>query len=338
MTTDLSAAEAIATEAALWHERLARDPAADPPRAFEAWRKADPAHAEAFAQIELARACARSLAAHPELLALRQETATRLAAQRARSAARKNRAGAALAALALVALPLAGWYAAERHASAPAVASAETRRFSTGIGQRLTMRLDDGSRLTLNTATAVRVAYTSGERHVILEHGQAWFEVAKGQSRPFRVTAGAHDVVAHGTAFDVRVEPDRTTVLLVEGKVTVGERDAGDTGAVAMVPNDLLVARGDAMTLQHDGNARQIEAWREGLVVFADTPLAEATAELNRYAPHPLIVKDSRAAALRVSGAFRTGESATFAEALAVSFPVRAVTRADGTIEISSRR
>ena len=51
-------------------------------------------------------------------------------------------------------------------------------------------------------------------------------------------------------------------------------------------------------------------------MVFADTPLAEAVAELNRYAPHALVVKDARAGALRISGAFRTGESATFAEAL----------------------
>jgi transmembrane sensor len=61
-------------------------------------------------------------------------------------------------------------------------------------------------------------------------------------------------------------------------------------------------------------------------------------AELNRYAPHALVVKDGRAGALRISGAFRTGESATFAEALETSFPVQAVTRADGTIELSSRR
>ncbi|NLS25747.1 hypothetical protein S2M10_07180 [Sphingomonas sp. S2M10] len=330
MTTDSTAATPIATEAALWHERLARNPEAAPPAAFERWRAADPAHAEAFAQIDAAHASARALAAHPELLALRQATATRVAVHRARSAARKQRAGAALAALALVTLPLAGWYAAEHRASAPAVASSETKLFSTGVGQRLSMMLDDGSRLTLNTATSVRVAYTPTERHLILERGQAWFEVAKGQPRPFRVTAGAHDVIAHGTAFDVRLDADRTTVLLVEGKVTVGK--------VAMVPNDLLVARGDRLTLRHDGDARQIEAWREGLVVFADTPLAEAVAELNRYAPHALVVKDARAGAVRISGAFRTGESAAFAEALETSFPVQSVTRSDGTIELSSHR
>ncbi|WP_084582925.1 FecR family protein [Sphingomonas azotifigens] len=330
MTTDSTATAAIATEAARWHERLAHNPDAAPPEAFERWRAADPAHAEAFAQVDAVHACARALATHPELLALRQATATRVAVHRARSAVRKQRTGAALAALALVALPLAGWYAAEHRTPASALASSESRLFSTGVGQRLSMMLDDGSRLTLNTATAVRVAYTPSERHLILERGQAWFEVAKGQPRPFRVTAGAHDVVAHGTAFDVRLDADRTTVLLVEGKVTVG--------AVAMVPNDLLVARGDRMTLRHGGDARQIEAWREGLVVFADTPLAEAVAELNRYAPHALLVKDARAGALRISGAFRTGESATFAEALETSFPVQAVTRSDGTIELSSRR
>ncbi|MGN8000920.1 FecR family protein [Sphingomonas sp. 22176] len=330
MTTDSIATAMIATEAALWHERLARGPDAPPPEAFARWRAADPAHAEAFAQVEATHDCARALAAHPELLALRQATATRVAVHRARATARKQRAGAALAALALVTLPLAGWYAAEHRAPAPAVATSETRLFSTGVGQRLSMMLDDGSRLTLNTATSVRVAYTPTERHLILERGQAWFEVAKGQKRPFRVTAGAQDVIAHGTAFDVRLDADRTTVLLVEGKVTVGK--------VAMVPNDLLVARGDRVTLRHGGDARQIEAWREGLVVFADTPLADAVAELNRYAPHALVVKDARAGALRISGAFRTGESATFAEALETSFPVAAVTRTDGTIELSSRR
>lgn len=329
MKTDSAATTTIATEAALWHQRLARDPGAAPPEAFERWLVADPAHAEAFTEVQAAHDRVRALAAHPELLALRQATATRVAVHRARSAARKQKAGAALAALALITLPLAGWYAAEHHGS-PTVADAETRLFSTGVGQRLSMILDDGSRLTLNTATSVRVAYTPNERHLILQRGQAWFEVAKGQSRPFRVTAGAHDVIAHGTAFDVRLDADRTTVLLVEGKVTVG--------AVAMVPNDLLVARGDSLTLRHGGDAHQIEAWREGLVVFADTPLAEAVAELNRYAPHALVVKDARAATLRISGAFRTGESATFAEALETSFPVQAVTRSDGTIELSSRR
>lgn len=329
MKTDETATTTIATEAARWHERLARTPDAAPPEAFERWQAADPAHAEAFARVEAAHDCARALAAHPELLALRQTTATRIAVNRARSAARKQKAGAALAALALVALPLAGWYAAEHRAPA-STDVAQTRLFSTGVGQRLSMMLDDGSRLTLNTATSVRVAYTPSERHLILERGQAWFEVAKGQPRPFRVTAGAHDVIAHGTAFDVRLDADRTTVLLVEGKVTVGK--------VAMAPNDLLVARGDSLTLRHGGDARQIEAWREGLVVFADTPLAEAVAELNRYAPHALVVKDARAGAVRVSGAFRTGESATFAEALETSFPVQAVTRSDGTIELSSRR
>jgi len=338
VTTDPSAAATSATEAALWHERLARDPDAAPPEAFERWRAADRANAEAFAQIEAARDCARALAAHPELLALRQATATRVAVHRVRSAARKQRAGAALAALALVVLPLAGWYLAEYRDPAQNLASAETRSFTTGVGQRLSMMLDDGSRLTLNTATAVRVAYTPTERHLILEHGQAWFEVAKKQSRPFRVTAGGYDVVAHGTAFDVRLDRDRTTVLLVEGKVTVGGRDAGGHGAVTLAPNDVLVAHGDRFTLRHDGDVRQTEAWREGLVVFANTSLAEAVAELNRYASHPLVVKDSRAGAMRVSGAFRTGESATFAEALETSFPIQAVTRTDGTIELSSRR
>jgi transmembrane sensor len=93
--------------------------------------------------------------------------------------------------------------------------------YTTGIGEQRIVRLDDGTRLSLNSGTRVRIAYNDSERRVELERGEAYFEVAHNPARPFIVTAGNHQVTALGTVFVVRYETAQTAVTLLEGKVTV---------------------------------------------------------------------------------------------------------------------
>jgi transmembrane sensor len=93
--------------------------------------------------------------------------------------------------------------------------------YTTGIGEQRVVRLDDGSRLSLNSGTHVRITYSDSERLVELERGEACFEVAHNPSRPFTVTAGSHRVTALGTTFVVRYETARTAVTLLEGRVAV---------------------------------------------------------------------------------------------------------------------
>src|SRR4029077_10931085 len=76
--------------------------------------------------------------------------------------------------------------------------------FATQIGQRSSINLADGSIVVLNTASRIQVSFDARIRRVQLLSGQAWFEVAKNQVRPFIVEAGDRIVTAHGTAFDVR--------------------------------------------------------------------------------------------------------------------------------------
>ncbi|WP_198526918.1 FecR domain-containing protein, partial [Sphingomonas sp. Ant20] len=129
----------------------------------------------------------------------------------------------AAAACATVVAPLALWRFAD---DTPAVQVAETPVYRTATRQRLMVTLSDGSRLTLDTDTRVRMAYTRTERRLVLERGQALFEVAKHQTRPFVVTAGAQAVTAHGTAFDVRLETSAVRVALLEGLVSVAGKGA----------------------------------------------------------------------------------------------------------------
>jgi len=58
-------------------------------------------------------------------------------------------------------------------------------------------------------------------------------------------------------------------------------------------------------------------AWRRGEIVFEDTPLAEAIAEMNRYSPVVLAMDVPQGFAYPVSGVFRSGDSEAFAKAVA---------------------
>lgn|GEM_PF-735765 len=91
----------------------------------------------------------------------------------------------------------------------------------TAVGERRTMVLDDGTQVTLNTATRLSVDYDKHRRHVRLEAGEAHFEVARRPAWPFVVTVGDREVTALGTSFLVRRDSVRIAVTLLEGKVRV---------------------------------------------------------------------------------------------------------------------
>ncbi|OYY90336.1 MAG: hypothetical protein B7Y45_08585 [Sphingomonas sp. 28-66-16] len=316
-------------EAARWADRIADDGGRRRSRRFEAWM-ADPDNAAAFDVIVAARSSSAALAGEAELLALRHEAV-------ARTSLRRSRLSPSLwvpmaASLAIVA-PLALWHVDRVPRTMPAASEGEPV-YRTGIGQKLAMTLEDGSRVTLDTDSRLRVAYSATERRLVLDRGQAMFEVAKHRARPFVVAAGDQTVTAHGTAFDVRISEDQVRVVLVEGKVSVASRHAR---SVAMEPNDMLIATPGNVAIQKLADASDAARWREGILVFKDQPLAEAVAELNRYSRHQLVLGDDRARQLRISGSFRTGEVASFVEALELGFPVRVTALPGGDYAIASR-
>ena len=138
------------------------------------------------------------------------------------------------AAVVLVITGLVGW-AAWRTWADPT--------YATGIGEQRIVRLDDGTRLSLNSGTRVRIAYDHSERLVELERGEAYFEVVHNSARPFIVTAGNHQVTALGTVFVVRYEAAQTAVTLLEGKV-----------AVLPVPDPASLTRNSAVTNPESSN------------------------------------------------------------------------------------
>ncbi|MBL8268965.1 FecR family protein [Steroidobacter sp.] len=188
--------------------------------------------------------------------------------------------------------------------------------FRTAVGGLATVPVADGSRITLNTDSRIRVDISGAERRVQLEKGEAYFEVAKDPNRPFVVVAGNHSVTAVGTAFSVRREGDDVRVNVTEGTVKVAaslektrapNRPGASGEGLLLTAGSIAESKNDAVLVQNTGIAEveQGLTWRSGTLTFRQTPLADAIAEFNRYNGRQIIIEDSALARIEVGGVFR---------------------------------
>ncbi len=201
---------------------------------------------------------------------------------------------------------------------------ARGEQFTTSIGGLAKVPTLDGSKLTLNTDSQVKVALSQNERHIDLQQGEAFFEVAKDPNRPFVVVAGGKRVIAVGTKFSVRNEGGAVVVVVTEGKVRM--EDAGDAASVYLTAGAIAVSNGSGVSVQHKSleEAELRLSWRDGVLTFRDLSLGEAVSEFNRYNVRKIVVTDPAVAALRVEGNFRPDNVRAFVRLLESGFPVRA--------------
>lgn len=211
----------------------------------------------------------------------------------------------------------------------PSVAPAPTH-FSTSIGGRKIIPLVDGSKVELNTATVVRTVVNDVRREVWLDQGEAYFEVAHLSGRPFIVHAGDRTVTVLGTKFSVRREGQKVTVSVVEGRVKIDDAAKPDAVPTAIITaGDVAIAQG-ASTLLSAKSQEGVEAalaWRDGVLNFDHTSLADAAAEFNRYNSKQLVIADPDAGEIRVGGTFRASNVDAFVRLLHDAYGLRVTTK-----------
>lgn len=201
--------------------------------------------------------------------------------------------------------------------------SPDGNRYATPVSSYERARLNDGSTLELNAASAVLVQFTPAERRVELESGEAQFSVAHDVTRPFVVNAGGVSVRAVGTVFNVRYTPAGVEVIVVEGKVRVGQAGP-DSSASQEAP---LVAAGERMRLLKQAatpiaekispdELRVALAWQGRLVDFAEVPLAEAVVRFNVLNRIQLVLADVELGTRRIGGTFALDEPEAFVRLL----------------------
>lgn len=181
--------------------------------------------------------------------------------------------------------------------------SARETVYSTGVGERKTVALEDGTRIDLNAASRISVRFERGERHVSMGDAEAYFDVAKDPSRPFLIEAGDTQVRVVGTAFDVRRRDGAIAVAVQRGLVEV--RPTTDLSATPyrLKPGmGLSHVEGQAGSQVSSVATDEILGWREGRLIYRDQPLSVIAADLNRLFDRPVKLGDERAASLRLSG------------------------------------
>jgi transmembrane sensor len=320
-------AEGLVTEAAAWKVRL-HELGVESSLEFEAWLAADPAHADAWRQVEAPWELFGDQASAPAMVAARRDA---LARAHARARPRYPAWAALAASIALLlssVLAYGGylWW------------SIQPDIYLTGHGERRVVVLEDGSRLSLDAETEVRVRLQDNARELELVKGQARFDVAHDARRPFSVKAAERIVVALGTAFNIdligRREP---RITLIKGKVEVLPANRDISGGAA--PRPLILAPGQQLSFQArrpQVTAADMEAvttWTTGQLMFDDEPLGSVILRVNRYASRPISVSDD-AATLRVSGVFQADDPDGFVEAITSYLPVRARADKTGGVEI----
>jgi transmembrane sensor len=180
------------------------------------------------------------------------------------------------------------------------------------------------------------VKYDAQTRTVILESGEAYFQVAR-ERRPFVVVAGERKILALGTAFTVRRDEtadDPVTVTLIEGRVSVAPVDAMSSSSTTTSSEVKVLNPGERLRVRrHDApkldapSMDKATGWMRGQLIFDHTPLREAVAEFNRYSSLKIKVATAQAAAIPVGGIFRIGDSKSFARAVAETYNLRLTLR-----------
>jgi transmembrane sensor len=309
---------------------------------FDAWLDAGEANAQAYRKANGVWDVFENSDADPHLAALRQ-TALATGPERKRwlPAAGVGIAASIVGAVAV----LSGQFTTPSHVPGPVTVAqapaepANAIRHATEKGQKRVVRLPDGTRVTLNTDTMIALAFTPGTRRVRLTRGQALFEVAHDASRPFMVEAADRRITALGTVFEVRLDPGRMKVVLVEGRVVV-DHAAAATDLPVLQPTILRPGQELVAELGVAQRVRAVDVgselmWREGYVSFDDTTLASAVVEMNRYTVAPIRIGDGGVAQMRISGVFRTGDADRFAALVAELLPVRIDHQTDGGVVIA---
>lgn len=330
--------EAVA-EAGVWIVRLhdeSRDRALE--QGFRQWLDAKPVNARAFEAVTTTWELSENLR---RVVPIPQKGSSR-SGHEGRARATGFRLLAAAASIVIAALAV--------------VLYLQRGRFVTDVGEQRIVTLEDGTRIYLNTSTAIVQSYDSRARRIYLKRGEAYFDVAKDSARrPFVVQAGPQQVRALGTAFVIRQDARALAVTLVDGKISVSDKSEGtldsrEEHALILSPGQRITfynRQASALAEAGAGSESTIDtpsldkvtAWRRGQVVLENTPLVDAIAEMNRYSTTRIRCEGGGKSGkdcpdLAINGLFQAGDSDKFANVLSIAYGLDA-TRRDDEIVLS---
>ncbi|KQM63134.1 FecR family protein [Sphingomonas sp. Leaf32] len=315
----------IIAQAADWAERVEALDAAGRAE-LRAWLTRSPAHVAAFDRF-------RRLLADPALFdaaarepALPPPPAPRAASRFPAIGRRMRRAAVAVAACAAaLALAPVGW-----RALTPA--PIQRQEYASAVARPRTIALPDGSRMTLDAASRVGIAF-GDTRDLSLTDGAARFDVRHDADRPFRVHVDAATMTALGTVFSAERQPGGSELRVFRGRVRL---DAPGLEPVVVEAGRYARIGADGVTLRAIDDTDRI-SWRDRWLDGDAIPLATAFARLERYGAAPIRLADPSLGTLPISGRFRLDTPERSIRLIASLYDLRIVPDRGGACLASDR-
>jgi transmembrane sensor len=217
--------------------------------------------------------------------------------------------------------------------------SANPPVYSTQRGEHRAISLPDGSRLVLGADSSIVLSFSDARRALNLSRGEAYFEVKKDASRPFIVQAGAVQIAALGTAFDVKHAREHVTVAVAEGAVQLSEGKTPNLKLVAGEKSDIAILSPESSPppVVKQVNPETVSSWQHGQLQFNGEPLGMVVESVNRYAHRQIVKVEPEVAAMTFTGTVQRERADEWIDNLPQIFSVKKVDLPDGNVVLVKR-
>lgn len=220
-------------------------------------------------------------------------------------------------------------------------------QYSSNRGEIKMVSLEDGSEVTLAPASSITVgAFTNNARNIIINDGEAFFDVAHDADRPFKVSADKTIITVLGTTFNINKRGNKYfTVSLLEGKVEIEQKiNEGFISAfdefdlVTLEPSQKVTIKKGVLLAPDQQNIEQMASWREGKLSYFNVPLELVIADINRYSSIPYVIEDLSILEIPVTAIFGTEQVEGMVKGLSQTLPISVKYNEDGFYSIISSK
>ncbi len=199
--------------------------------------------------------------------------------------------------------------------------SSEPRVYQTAKSIQQDIKLEDGSAIVLAAESTMSVLFSSEKRIIVLDKGQAFFDIAKSPDQPLVVLAGRGSIRVIGTSFSVKRDLERVKVTVLSGQVEVTKFGSNatvagaETGGAAISANQsmqgiILLREGEAFTYGEGMQLSTVQpadielatSWKQGQLKYINEPLKYVIAEVNRYYNRQIVIRDQNLENLGFTG------------------------------------
>ncbi|RQO66497.1 anti-sigma factor [Pedobacter sp. KBW06] len=166
---------------------------------------------------------------------------------------------------------------------------------STAKGETYMVRLPDGTKVWLNTASALKypATFSNLKKRSVELNGEAYFEVAKDQLHPFVVKTAEQEVEVLGTHFNINSYTDEnsTKTTLLEGAVKVSLVN-GMLSKVIKPGEEVLNIQQQLQV--RPANLKDAVAWKSGYFRFNNETLESIMRQVSRWYDVEVVYEGNR--------------------------------------------